>query len=150
MADLYDADVLEWSEHQGSLLRRIAAGEVPNEAPDWKNIVEEVEEVGRSQLNAVRSLLVQALTHELKCSAWPEASYVSHWRAEARALRRAAARSFTPSMRQRIDLAELYADAVEGLPEEIDGVAPALVPGECQASLDALLSRDGRGRRRDG
>ncbi len=53
MGELYDADVLEWSEHQARLLRQHAAGKPGNEAPDWTNIIEEVESVGRSQLTAV-------------------------------------------------------------------------------------------------
>jgi hypothetical protein len=61
MSDLYDADILEWSERQAALLRRVAAGERVNDtAPDWPNIIEEIESVGRSQLSAVRSLLTQA------------------------------------------------------------------------------------------
>ena len=53
MGDLYEADVLEWSEHQARLLRQHADGRPGNEAPDWANIIEEVESVGRSQLTAV-------------------------------------------------------------------------------------------------
>jgi hypothetical protein len=58
MSDLYDTDILEWSDHQAALLRRVAAGERVNEV-DWPNIIEEVESVGREQLHAVESLLVQ-------------------------------------------------------------------------------------------
>jgi hypothetical protein len=55
MSDLYDADILEWSERQADLLRRVAAGEqLHDAAPDWPNIIEEVESVGRDQLHAVR------------------------------------------------------------------------------------------------
>ena len=43
MGDVYDMDVLEWSEHQARLLRQHAAGETGNEAPDWANIIEEIE-----------------------------------------------------------------------------------------------------------
>ena len=71
MSDLYDADILSWSEHQAALLRRVAGGHIPNEAPDWTNIIEEVESVGREQLHAVRSLIVMALLHDLKAAAWP-------------------------------------------------------------------------------
>ena len=48
MTDLYDEDILLWSERQSDLLRRIAAGEPVNEQPDWVNIIEEVESVGRA------------------------------------------------------------------------------------------------------
>jgi len=70
--DLYETGILEWSEHQAGLLRRVAAGQRPTDRDlDWSNIIEEIESVGREQLHAVGSLLVQALAHVLKASAWP-------------------------------------------------------------------------------
>ena len=139
MGELYDADVLEWSEHQARLLRQHAAGKTGNEAPDWPNIIEEIESVGRSQLSAVKSLLVQALVHDLKAEAWPLVSYVPHWRAEARGFRDDAAEAFSPSMRQRIDTAELYRRALSRLPASIDGLPPLPVPELCPVTLDELL-----------
>jgi hypothetical protein len=139
MGELYDVDVLEWSEHQARLLRQHAAGEAGNEAPDWSNIIEEIESVGRSEFNAVRSLLVQALLHDLKAEAWPLSRDEPHWRAEARGFRRDARRGYTPSMRQRINLAELYADALDRLPDSMDGLQPLPVPQACPVTLDELL-----------
>ncbi len=139
MGGLYDTDVLEWSEQQARLLRQHAAGEPGNEAPDWANIIEEVESVGRSQLTAVRSLLVQALIHDLKCEAWPLSRDVPHWRAEARGFRGDAADTFAPSMRQRINMADLYRRALDRLPESIDGLPPLPVPDACPVTLDELL-----------
>jgi hypothetical protein len=66
MSDLYDDDILIWSEHQFELLRRLAAGEPMNETPDWINIIEEVADVGRDSLGACRSQLFQALLHNLE------------------------------------------------------------------------------------
>jgi len=66
MTDLYDTDVVTWSEHQAALLRRIAAGERINDLVDWENVVEEIESVGQSQIDAVESLLFQAFLHDLK------------------------------------------------------------------------------------
>jgi hypothetical protein len=44
MSDLYEDDVLLWSEQQAELLRRHAAGERANDAAlDWPNILEEIE-----------------------------------------------------------------------------------------------------------
>jgi hypothetical protein len=139
MDSLYEADVLEWSGQQADLLRQLAAGQRPNEAPDWGNIIEEVEAVGRSEVTALRSLLVQALLHDLKVHAWPEASYIPHWRAEARGFRDDARDHFTPSMRQKIDLADLYRRALNRLPEAIDGQPPLPVPEVCPVTLDELL-----------
>jgi hypothetical protein len=141
MSDLYDADILEWSEQQAALLRRVAAGERLNDAsPDWANIIEEVESVGREQLHAVESLLVQALLHTLKAEAWPQSPAVPHWQAEARLFRAQARRRFVPSMRDRINLASIYRDAVRGLPDTIDGQAPLPVPDNCAVTLDELLN----------
>jgi hypothetical protein len=143
MSHTYDDDVLEWSEHQAHLLRQHAAGLRGNETPDWANIIEEVESVGRSQLSAVRSLLVQALLHDLKCQAWPSSREVPHWRAEARGFRGDAAEAFTPAMRQRIDMADLYRRALSRLPDSLDGQAPLPVPEACPVTLDDMLSPSG-------
>jgi hypothetical protein len=54
MSDLYDEDIVLWSEGQGELLRRRAAGELVNDAElDWPNIAEEIESVGNEQRFAV-------------------------------------------------------------------------------------------------
>ena len=72
MSDLYEDDILLWAERQAELLRRRAAGELVNDAElDWENVAEEVADVGRSELRAVASHLVQALLHDLKAEAWP-------------------------------------------------------------------------------
>jgi hypothetical protein len=140
MSDLYDEDILLWSERQSDLLRRIATGEPVNERPDWVNIIEEVESVGRSDLWAVESLLLQASMHMLKAEAWPNPLSVPTWRSDALLFRSQARRAFSPSMRQRIDLAELYANAVRVLPTSMDGQPPQPVSQTCPMTLDELLS----------
>lgn len=125
MSDLYDTDVVEWSERQAQLLRGFAARQPSNEQPDWDNIIEEIESVGRSQVQSVESLLMQAFVHDLKTAAWPYSPNVPHWRAEARVFRRDALRRFTPSMRHKIDVAGIFQDALEALPETMDGYPPS-------------------------
>ena len=134
MAISYAADILEWSEHQADLLRRIAAGEPVNERPDWQNIIAEVDDAGRSEFRACRSLLRQALRHMLKAAAWPT------WRADAVDFRRQAQDAYTPAMHQAIDLDGLYGDALAAMPDAIDGRAPLPVPGTCPVTLDELLA----------
>ena len=125
MSDLYDDDILLWSEHQASLLRRRAAGELVNDAElDWPNIAEEIEDAGSNRLHAVESLLVQAMRRTLKAKAWPLSLDAPSWRADAIDFRRQARRRFVPSMRQKIDVAALYADALAALPEAVDGQPP--------------------------
>ena len=137
---VYETDILTWSERQAELLRRHVAGERVNDGDlDWPNIIEEVSDVGNSALRACRSLLIQALLHDLKSEAWPLSSYVPHWRSEARVARINAADAFAPSMRQRIDVADLYAKALSAMPDTVDGQAPLPVPTECPLTLDELL-----------
>jgi Domain of unknown function DUF29 len=138
----YDSDILSWSEHQGALLRRLAAGEKVNDQVDWENVAEEVESVGREQLHAVESLLLQALIHLLKAQAWPDSRDAPVWLADSINFRAQAANRFAPSMRQRIDLARVYRQARRAIPLLIDGLAPLPLPEACPLSLDALLSED--------
>lgn len=140
MSDLYDRDIFEWSERQAELLRRHSAGERVNDTDlDWPNIIEEVADVGRNTLRACRSQLLQALLHDLKAEAWPLSRDVPHWRSEARVARINAADAYAPSMRQKIDVEDLYAKALHAMPETIDGQPPLPVPAICPVTLDELL-----------
>jgi hypothetical protein len=83
MSDLYGEDILLWSERQAELLRRRAAGESVNDDEiDWHNVAEEIEDVGRSELHTVESLLTQALIDMLKAEGWPTMRDAPSWRAE--------------------------------------------------------------------
>jgi hypothetical protein len=135
--DLYTADILRWSDQQADLLRRLARGERVNEAIDWENLIEEVESVGRSELTAVKSLLMRGLEHLIKVHIWP-AGPVGHWRHEAFVFLDDAQDRFSPSMRQAIDVAQLWRKAIpRALPE---GQQPPLsIPAQCPFELDDLL-----------
>ena len=140
---LYDRDILAWSEHQAALLRRLAAGERLNDTVDWPNVIEEVESVGRAELHSVESLLMQAILHLLKISAWPGSRSVAHWRPETIGFLLQARRRFSPSMPQRIDLADIYADALQQFRGTVDDSgAPLAIPDSCPCSLDDLLGGD--------
>lgn len=112
--DLYHTDILAWSLAQAERLRRVAAGERVNDV-DWEHVIEEVEEVGRSELNTVKANLGLALLHALKVLAWPEHPAVEHWQQEIATFLANAQDSFQPGMQQHIDPAELYARALKRL-----------------------------------
>lgn len=143
MSDLYDTDILLWSERQAELLRRRASGDLVNDADlDWPHIAEEIESVGNEQLHAVSSLLVQALAHMLKAEAWPLCRDVPHWQADARRFRGDAADRYTPAMRTKIDLVRIYRRALRALPDTIDDQPPLPVPETWPVTLDELLAED--------
>ncbi len=138
---LYDQDVLIWSEQQADLLRRLAAGERVNDSVDWTNVIEEVQDVGQSQLRSCEGLLRQAMLHLLKLHAWPASRSAGHWRQEAGTFLDDAALYFAPSMRQRIDLEALYTKALRRAASATDDSGAALhLPNACPFTLDALLS----------
>lgn len=144
-SDVYERDILLWSGQQADLLRRLARGERVN-GIDWAHVCKEIEDVGISELNAVRGHLRQMLVHLLKLHAWPDTQTVNHWRGEVSAFQAEAAQRFAPSMRQRIDLAALYrqaADQLDGVTH--DGRPPRALPDACPFTLDQLLTA----RRRD-
>jgi hypothetical protein len=138
--DLHDRDILAWSERQAALLRRVARGERVNDV-DWDHVVEEIEDVGRSQLNDVHSFLRQMLVHLLKLRGWPDLDSEQHWRAEIVAFQSNAADRFAPSMRQRIDLANIYDRALRQIALTRSGGEPGRKPpATCAVTLDQLLT----------
>jgi hypothetical protein len=140
---LYEHDALAWAEQQAELLRRLAAGERLNAQVDWPHVIEEVRDVGLSELRACQSLLQQAMVHLLKLQAWPDSPSAAHWRDEAGTFLDDAARRFTPSMRQRMELDELYAKALRRARTALaDRDAPLALPPTCPFTLDALLAGD--------
>jgi len=137
---LYERDFLEWSERQAELLRRLARGERVNAELDWTNLVEEVEDLGRSELNSVKSLLSRTLEHLLKIRGWPGSRDAEHWRDEARAFLSDAADRWTPGMRSRIDLGSLYRRASTlTAARTVDGQTPAPLPAANPFTLDDLI-----------
>jgi len=84
-----------------------------NETVDWVHVIEEVQDVGLSELRAWQSLLEQALTRLLKLYAVPDSEAAKQWRDEVRAFMHDAERRFTPSMRKRINLSDLYVKALD-------------------------------------
>jgi hypothetical protein len=130
----YDADILAWSERQAAALRRRAISEL-----DWDNLAEKIDDVGRTELRACEDALRQALRNTVKAEAWPSARGAPTWRADATFLRQEARQRFTSSMRQRIDLAELYADAIASMPKTMDFQPPGPVTETCPWTLDQLL-----------
>lgn len=136
--DLYERDILIWAERQANLLRRLAVGERLNETVDWPHVIEELQDVGLSELRACESLLRLALVHLLKLRAWPDGP-TAHWRSETIGFLADMQARFTPSMRQRISLQALYAKALRQVRA---GESPPGLPETCPFTLEELLADD--------
>jgi Domain of unknown function DUF29 len=111
--DLYETDILAWSEQQASALRELASRrDLPN-ALDLAHVAEEIEDVGLSELNGVKSRIRLVLEHLLKCWAEPDAPSIGHWYREIANWQAELGDRFSPSMRQRIDLDSIWKQAVK-------------------------------------
>jgi hypothetical protein len=132
---------LAWAERQAALLRQFAAGATPTEAIDWTHVIEEIHDVGLSELRACSSFLTQVMVHLLKLRAWPQSQAAGLWRDEARRFLDDAQDRFTPSTRQRIALDILYARALRRVRDASDDSGPpSIIPDTCPFTLDDLLS----------
>ena len=144
---LYDEDILAWSEHQAEVLRQLAArGDLPNDL-DLENIAEEIESVGLSQLNTVKSLLRLILVHLIKAWANPNPEAVPYWASEVVNWRLDLSQAMTRSMRQRIDLDRIWRDALKqaqvqllahGRNDQCTTLTVALTGTPCPLELDQL------------
>ncbi len=138
--DIYWQDSLAWCEQQAALLQRLANGERVNADIDWEHVVEEVRDVGMSELRAVSSLLMHGLEHLMKLHAWPDAAPADHWRVETFNFLFDAQSACSPSMRNRVNLALAYRRATAVVSQlRIDGRPAAGLSSRCPFELDELL-----------
>ena len=110
-SSLYDDDILIWSEQQAAALRILASRrDLPNEL-DLSNIIEEIEDIGKSEFHTVESLIENILVHLLLLWADPDAPATRGWIAEIAAWDGALGRRISPSMRSRLEMAPLWRQA---------------------------------------
>jgi hypothetical protein len=111
-SSLYDDDILAWSEQQAAALRGLKGrGDLPNEL-DLANVVEEIEDVGKSELRAVESLTRNILVHLILLWADPDAPSTLGWRGEITAWHDDVLRRISPSMQSKLDLASIWRSAL--------------------------------------
>lgn len=139
---LYDDDIVTWAEQQASTLRALARRPDLSNILDWANVAEEIESVGRSQIQAVESLLAQTLAHLLKRLSAPDAASLDHWYQEAGTFQITAMNRYERSMRQRLDWDKIWSSAQSlaklGLRRYGDTLIPNL-PLQCPLGPDELL-----------
>ncbi len=138
--DLYRTDIVTWSRLQADRLRRHLAGERVNDL-DWEHVIEEIEDLGNSEIAAVTSLLTQAMLHALKIARWPTSTAVLHWTGEAVTFLVQAQRRYRRSMAGRIAVEDCFADALRTVLAMPGGDPADPVPDRTDLALDALMDR---------
>ncbi len=132
---LYDTDFVAWTEEQAARLRH-----GPRNDLDWTHLAEEIEDLGREQRNACKSLLRQILAHLLKIACLGGRD-VPHWRAEVAAFRDSLHDRLTPTIRRQVepDLEDLFLQARRRLALEY---ADHSFPDTCPYSFAEVLDID--------
>jgi hypothetical protein len=140
-AQQHESDFYSWTQEQAALLRKL-----PRESNllDIDNIAEEIEDMGRAEINQITNLLVQTLTHVIKIAADPEAQPVAHWVSEADNFQSQAIVTYSPGLRQRLDLPKIWKLAKRGAGNALAEFAVAMpsLPDDCPMTLDQLLDQD--------
>ncbi len=111
---LYDDELLLWSEQQAAAIRKLGrrGRNVPNEL-DIENVAEEIESVGRSELAAAKSHIRLVFLDLIKLFVEAGSEAPPHWRGEIVPFHSEIVGRYAPSMRQRIDVDELWRSARE-------------------------------------
>jgi hypothetical protein len=133
---LYEADYLKWIETTIEMLRVRDYSNI-----DWENLIEEIEDMGRSERKSLKSNLIVVLTHLLKWQYQPEfrsgswkGSIVEHRRRIRDALKD------SPSLKPYLQevFAECYLDAVELASAETE-LPVETFPQECPYTSAEVL-----------
>ncbi len=143
---LYDDDVVAWAEQQAQAIRAIARSRPDlSNLLDWDHIAEEIEGVAQDFFYKFTGLTRQFLIHVAKALSAPQSPSLPHWGVEASGFHDDALDRFTPSMRQKVDLDELWKRALKQAKRALavhgDELAVDLT-GTCPLTLDELIEPD--------
>jgi hypothetical protein len=139
----YNTDFYAWALHQADLLRHEDYAEL-----DLGNLIEEVEEMGRSQRDALESHLTVLLRHVLKLAALPNSNPSRGWRLTIKEQRQQIRRLLkkNPSLRPLLlDMtSDLYNDARDLATDDLalDDLAGCTLPVHCPWTVEQLLDLD--------
>ncbi|MBU2765612.1 DUF29 domain-containing protein [Acidithiobacillus ferrivorans] len=136
---LYERDFLAWIESQVDVLRSRQTGRL-----DWDNVLEEMESMGRSEKNALRSRLQGLLMHLMKWQWQPEKRSKS-WASSIRNQRLGLKYLFkdSPSLKRLIPelLPDAWGDAADEAAFET-GLPISTFPEACPWDVDTQLLVD--------
>jgi Domain of unknown function DUF29 len=145
LAELYEDDFYAWTQQQAQTLRAHFKGD---NRIDVEHLAEEVEDLGKSQLQSVESYIQQIIAHLLKLDYSGYELPRRHWRSEIVAFRNNMERKISPSMRPKLRqaLPELYEGgrrlAAASLDAEPD--LERVLPRHCPYDWAAVTERDVR------
>jgi len=140
----YDDDFYAWTQHQAAVLRAMP---VPDNRLDRKNVAEEIETLGRSERDAVRSQVHRIIEHFLKLQFSPATEPRLGWMRSIADARRHLDDKLSPTLRRDAEarLPALYDDARYqaelALQEHREAETVGSLPASCPYTLDQILQK---------
>jgi hypothetical protein len=139
LKQLYELDDSQWLEETIKLLKNHKFQEL-----DLENLIEELEDLGKRDKNAVASLLEQIIRHLLLLQYWTSESENNtvHWQGEIYTFRTQLNRRITTNLRNYLEseLDSIYKDALGFV--KIKTQNSVNFPSGCPYSLNQLLDID--------
>jgi hypothetical protein len=142
----YDEDFYAWTQHQAQLLRSLErlGPELPADI-DLSHVAEEIEDLGKAELRGAKSLIRNIFVHLIKAASDPQADAVGHWREETALFHDDLPEYFAPSMRQLIDIQQLWRRALNRAELALrrhGGTVSLEAPSDCPYTLQEILAED--------
>ncbi|MDX1539927.1 MAG: DUF29 domain-containing protein [Geminicoccaceae bacterium] len=138
--DLFEGNFYVWTERQADLLRARRFDEL-----DLGNLVEEVEDLGKSERNKVLNTASVIIEHFLKLEHSPASGPRDLWRRSIQEHRRRLRGDITPRLRQILDgeltelFREVHDDTAFTLRDDGEDEAVDRLPNDCPCMVEQIL-----------
>ena len=134
---LYETDYNQWVNETVQQLR-----ERQFDGVDWDNLIEEIEDMGKSQKRALESFLTRLVEHLLKLSYWESEKERNgnHWKSEIVNFRYQVHKRLKESPSLRPELESVYAEIFPVAIRSISQLFP--LPIDAYISLEKTLDND--------
>jgi hypothetical protein len=141
----YEDDFYAWTQYQAKVLRTLRTRD---NRFDREHVAEEIEDLGKSERDAVESQITRVIEHFLKLAHSPAERPRYGWMGSIADARRILRKKLTPTLRSNAEqkAGELYQDAREAaelaLHDHGEHEAAAALPPSCPYTLDQVLDRN--------
>jgi hypothetical protein len=134
---LYETDYNQWVNETVQQLR-----ERKFDGVDWDNLIEEIEDMGKSQKRALESFLTRLVEHLLKLSYWESEKErnSNHWKSEIVNFRYQIHKRLKESPSLRPELESIYAEIFPVAIRSVSQLFP--LPTDAYISLEKTLDND--------
>ena len=132
MRNLYETDFVEWTIKQAQALN-----DHNIKALDWDNLKEEIEDLGKEQINAVHSFIKQIIIHKLKLDYTNEILSRGHWIDEIDDFQDEIERRLTKTLLNKINIQPEY----ERAKRKVLKLYNINLPDQCPYTFEDLMTR---------